>query len=83
MLAAMPPGSADRMGLLVTTGYKAGLWVMALPDEAHAPGQPWALSASWLLDHWTTRVYADSDPEKIRVCDNYPPPHNGLATLSG
>lgn len=74
MVAEISPGSAGRMGLLVTTGYKAGLWVVSLPDEAQVPGRPWALSASWLRDNWTARVYADSDPEQVRVCAGYPPP---------
>lgn len=29
MLAELPPGDADRMGLTVTTGYEAGLWVVS------------------------------------------------------
>lgn len=71
MLAELPPGADDRMGLIVTTGYKAGLWVVSLPGEAYVTGQPWALSASWLRDNWTARVYAETDPEKIVVGTGY------------
>lgn len=76
MVAEISPGSAGELGLLVTTGYKAGLWVVSLPDEAQVPGRPWALSASWLRDNWTARVYAGSDPEQVRVCASYPPPRD-------
>ncbi|MEV7394584.1 Imm45 family immunity protein [Streptomyces sp. NPDC091215] len=71
MLAELPPGADDRMGLIVTTGYKAGLWVVFLPDEAYAAGRPWALSASWLRDNWTAKVYAETGPEKVLVRTNY------------
>ncbi|MGW0940645.1 Imm45 family immunity protein [Streptomyces sp. NPDC002666] len=67
MPAELPPGADDRLGLIMTTGYKAGLWVVSLPVEAYAAGRPWALSASWLRDHWTARVYAETDIEKILV----------------
>ncbi|MGY3060280.1 hypothetical protein ACVWZD_004525 [Streptomyces sp. TE3672] len=67
MLAELPPGSDGRMGLIVTTGYKAGLWVMSLPDEAFVAERPWALSAAWLRDNWTARIYSGTDPEKILV----------------
>lgn len=67
MLAELPPGADDRTGLIVTTVYKAGLWVTSLPDEAYAAGRPWALSASWLRDNWTAKVYVETDLEKIPV----------------
>ncbi|MER5615168.1 Imm45 family immunity protein [Streptomyces sp. NPDC002215] len=73
MLAELPPGADDRTGLIVTTGYKDGLWVTSLPDEAYAAGRPWALSASWLRDNWTAKVYVETDLEKIPVCTNYSP----------
>ncbi|MEU6955652.1 Imm45 family immunity protein [Streptomyces sp. NPDC045714] len=40
MPAELPPGAARRTGLLVTTGYKAGLWVMSPPDEAYVSRGP-------------------------------------------
>ncbi|MFF2897686.1 Imm45 family immunity protein [Streptomyces sp. NPDC057966] len=66
-LADLPPDSDGRMGLVATTGYKAGLWVASLPDEAFAAERPWALSAAWLRDNWTARIYAETDPAKILV----------------
>ncbi|MFD9427953.1 MULTISPECIES: Imm45 family immunity protein [unclassified Streptomyces] len=73
MLAELPPGADDRMGLIVTSGYKAGLWVVSLPDEAYPAGRPWALSASWLRGNRTAKVYAETDVGKILVCANYSP----------
>ncbi|MCX4392671.1 hypothetical protein OG887_33620 [Streptomyces sp. NBC_00053] len=29
--------------------------------------RPWALSAAWLRDNWTARIYSETDPEKILV----------------
>lgn len=45
----------------------------SLPYEAYAAGRPWALSASWLRDNWTAKVYVETDLEKILVCTNYSP----------
>ncbi|MGW7091802.1 Imm45 family immunity protein [Streptomyces sp. NPDC054874] len=67
MFAELPPGADRRMGLIVTTGYKAGLWMVFLPHEAYVSGRPWAVSASWLRDNWTADVYVESDTEKIQV----------------
>ncbi|MFJ9890714.1 Imm45 family immunity protein [Streptomyces sp. NPDC091287] len=67
MFAELPSGADRRMGLIVTTGYRAGPWMVFLPDEAYVSGRPWAVSASWLRDNWTADVYAESDTEKIQV----------------
>ncbi|MEU9459115.1 Imm45 family immunity protein [Streptomyces sp. NPDC048312] len=66
-LAEPPPGSDGRMGLIVTTGHKAGLWMVPLPDETFVAERPWALSAAWLRENWTARIYSGTDPEKILV----------------
>lgn len=71
LFADTPPGAERRMGLLVTTGYKAGSWARLLPDEAFVPARPWTLSASWLCENWRDEVYAGAGPEKILVCASY------------
>ncbi|MCX5104799.1 MULTISPECIES: hypothetical protein [unclassified Streptomyces] len=41
--------------------------MVSLPDEAFVAERPWALSAAWLRDNWTARIYSETDPEKILV----------------
>jgi hypothetical protein len=58
-------------GLVVATGYKAGLPLAVLPEEARIHDEKVkAISASWLLANWTERIY-DCDPHDVYVIDGY------------
>lgn len=63
----------DRCGLVVTTGYKAGLIAGILPAEAVPKGMI-GLSASWLATNWTTWVWPDGDARLVQVIEGYPAP---------
>ena len=71
MLVDVAPVGA--FALLVTTGYKAGLLLAVLPDEARSPQHPGAVSTSWLLANWTERIYG-TDPDTVMVSGGYPAP---------
>ena len=63
----------DGCGLVVATGYKAGLIVVILPPQAMPDGQI-ALSTTWLAKHWTEWVWPPGDPTLVQVLHGYPAP---------
>ena len=63
----------DGCGFVVTTGYKAGLIVVILPQQAMPEGQI-AISASWLARNWTHWIWPQGDPAAVRVLPGYPKP---------
>ena len=46
-----PGGENDGLGLIVVSGYKAGLTLSILPAESLGKEKR-SLSVAWLLDHW-------------------------------
>jgi hypothetical protein len=57
--------------LVVSTGYKAGLLLTALPEAAWVPDEKVeAISASWLIANWTERIY-ECDPHDVHMIDEY------------
>jgi hypothetical protein len=59
----------DGFGLVVSTGYKAGLLLAVLPEEARAQGEKAkAISTSWLVVNWTERIF-ECDPHDVYVLD--------------
>ena len=69
MVVAFPSGC----GLVVTTGYKAGLIVVILPAEAMPQGCI-ALSAAWLARNWTTWVWPAGNAADVRLLPSYGEP---------
>jgi len=69
MVVNFPTG----MGLVVTTGYKAGLIVVILPSEA-MPAGVLGISSRWLARNWTIWVWPDGDAAQVEVLAGYPPP---------
>ncbi|SEP66218.1 Immunity protein 45 [Devosia sp. YR412] len=63
----------DGCGLVVATGYKAGLIVVILPGDAVPEGQI-ALSAAWLAQNWTRWVWPAGDAAEVRVLPGYDVP---------
>ncbi|MFD6161953.1 Imm45 family immunity protein [Nocardia sp. NPDC060256] len=53
-------------GLIVTTGYKAGLILVELPPES-VTGEANGLSTTWVIDNWSTWIYPDSPVDQVRV----------------
>jgi hypothetical protein len=53
-----PNDSAYGLGLMVRSGYKAGLTLVILPIESQ-PLNKRGLSTQWLIDNWHKWVYSD------------------------
>ncbi|MCE5981681.1 MULTISPECIES: Imm45 family immunity protein [unclassified Pseudomonas] len=62
----------DRcFGLMVTTGYKAGLPLVWLPGESNAGCL--GLSREWVLANWGKWIYPDCEISQVLVIDGYKP----------
>lgn len=57
---------AGRMGLIVDSGYKAGLMLCVFPPESTA-GQPHSVLSGWLRKNWRKWVY-ESSSSAVAVC---------------
>jgi len=56
-------------GLIITSGYKAGLILTHLPKEGCAAGG--GLSKEWVIINWRKWVYAESDPLDVYYLERY------------
>lgn len=62
--------SEDRpYGLIVTSGYKAGLILVYLPKESNS--DEGGLSKAWLVSNWRKWVYPDCDILDVYLIDGY------------
>ena len=57
-------------GLIVSSGYKAGLFLVKLPaesisDEGHG------LSTEWVIANWSTWIYPECNVEDVYILDEY------------
>lgn len=57
-------------GLIVSSGYKAGLFLIKLPiesisDEGHG------LSTEWIINNWAEWIYPECDIENVHILDEY------------
>lgn len=60
-----------RFGLMVTTGYKAGLPLVWLPRESNA--ECLGLSKEWVLANWGKWIYPDCEVSQVLVIEGYKP----------
>ena len=61
------PNEADYgLGLMVRSGYKAGLILVILPAESQ-PKNGRGLSTRWLISHWHEWVYPDCPVDKVWI----------------
>jgi hypothetical protein len=76
--------AARPFGLVVTTGYKAGLILVRLPAESVA-AETGGLSAKWVIENWHHGIYPECPVGEVYVVPGYQPaalpvaPQNGLA----
>jgi hypothetical protein len=61
-----------RLGLLVASGYKAGIVRQVLPEEA-LEGPARALSRAWLIDNWARWVDQGS-VQDVWISESIPAP---------
>lgn len=78
MLAELPAGDR-RFGLLVTTGHKAGLVLVKLPQEAELAGAS-GISRKWVVDNWNQWIYETCLADEVYLIENYPVPQPVKAT---
>jgi len=57
-------------GLIVSSGYKAGLFLVKLPmesvsDEGHG------LSTEWVINNWAEWIYPECDVGDVHILDGY------------
>lgn len=57
-------------GLIVSSGYKAGLFLIKLPaeslsDEGHG------LSTEWIIANWAKWIYPECNVEDVHILDEY------------
>ncbi|WNJ95686.1 Imm45 family immunity protein [Vibrio ruber] len=55
------------MGLIVTSGYKAGLISIVLPSESGKT----SVDKAWLIANWNKWVYPDCNVEDVYLIDCY------------
>jgi len=67
------PSSPSGFSLIVSTGYKAGLTLVALPKSAKARGKVHAISRKWLMRNWDKKIYPPCPIEHVLLIPNYPP----------
>ncbi|HGM6861301.1 TPA: Imm45 family immunity protein [Serratia rubidaea] len=57
-------------GLIVSSGFKAGLFLVKLPiesisDEGHG------LSTEWVINNWAKWIYPECNVEDVHILDGY------------
>lgn len=65
-------------GLMVTSGYKAGLTLVLLPPESLVEG---GVSRGWVIENWSKWIYPDSKVSDVCLLSGYRAPSS--ARLSG
>lgn len=60
-----------RFGLMVTTGYKAGLTLVRLPAESNHG--TCGLSKEWVITNWAKWIYPNCDVSQVAVFEGYEP----------
>ncbi|WP_313385925.1 Imm45 family immunity protein [Pantoea sp.] len=57
-------------GLIVSSGYKAGLFLIKLPIESISD-EGLGLSTQWLINNWEEWIYPECDVENVHILDEY------------
>ena len=61
------------MGLIVSSGHKAGLISLLLPIESETDGDR-GIDRKWLVDNWAKWVYPECDVSDVFVTEHYRAP---------
>lgn len=65
------PAEVGRgMGLIVTSGNKAGLRLVRLPEESQGDAFG-AIETKWIIKNWAEWVYPECDVADVYIADNY------------
>ncbi|MCT4708597.1 Imm45 family immunity protein [Enterobacteriaceae bacterium H16N7] len=60
----------DTHGLVVSTGHKAGLMLIALPAESVST-EGRALSTTWVINNWAKWIYPECNVENVHIIEQY------------
>lgn len=62
---------SDRpYGLMVSSGYKAGLFLIKLPSESISD-EGYALSTNWIITNWEKWIYPECDVKDVYLFEGY------------
>lgn len=56
-------------GLIVTSGYKAGLVLLYLPEESNSPQG--GVNKEWVVSNWNKWIYPDCEVSDVFFIDKY------------
>lgn len=75
LLLVYLPGSDRESLLVVTTGHKAGLVLVMLPEESSRESERGSgISTEWLLNNWKTWIYPECSLDDVYVIERYDVP---------
>jgi len=57
-------------GLIVSSGYKAGLFLVKLPMES-VSNEGNGLSTEWIVNNWANWVYPECNVEDVYIIEQY------------
>lgn len=60
----------DSHGFIVSSGYKAGLILVQLPEESNST-EFVGIDTKWLIDNWASWVYPECDVNDVFVIERY------------
>lgn len=61
-------GKNTPYGLIVTSGYKAGLILICLPEISNISG---GLNKNWVVSNWNQWIYPDCDVSEVFLISGY------------
>ena len=61
-------------GLVVSTGHKAGLILVRLPNECVSEKSV-SIKYQWILDNWDKWIYPDCNLEDVLILEHYSEPN--------
>jgi len=62
------------MGLIVSSGYKAGLIAVLLPLESLGSVSTGGIETKWLIENWADWGYMDCDVSQVCIAERYDVP---------
>ena len=65
--------SERGLGLMISSGYKAGLTLVILPFESRPKGKS-GLMTQWLINNWQTWVYPEANVNEVWLTENWKTP---------
>lgn len=57
-------------GLIVSSGFKAGLFLVKLPIESMSDEGP-GLNTHWVINNWSKWIYPECNVEDVHILEEY------------